>query len=70
MRALKLHIEAQADTEIDGAHPIWPWLVEYAAMGIYMYKVGADGKTARQRTRGKASMAGTVAFGEQVFINR
>ena len=32
-----------------------------------MYKVGADGKTARQRTRGKASMIGTVAFGEQVL---
>jgi len=67
IRALKLHIETQADTKIDATHPLWPWLVEYAAMGIYMYQVGSDGKTARQRTRGRSAMAGTVGFGEQVL---
>jgi len=67
IRALKLHIETQANTKIESTHPLWPWLVEYAAMGIYMYQVGSDGKTARQRTRGRSSMASTVGFGEQVL---
>ena len=67
IRALKLHIESEANTTIDASHPLWPWLIEYAAMGIYMYHVGTDGKTARQRTRGRSSMASGVAFGEQVL---
>ena len=67
VRALKLNIETKANTEIGTSHPIWPWLVEYAAMCIYMYQVGPDGQTARQRTRGRAAMANTVGLGEQVL---
>ena len=67
IRALKLHIESKAKTKIEASHPLWPWLIEYAAMCIYMYQVGTDGKTARQRTRGRGAMASTVGFGEQVL---
>ena len=67
MRALKLNIEAETKSEMTADHPIWPWLVEYAAMSLYLYQVGSDGKTARQRTRGRGAMVGTVALGEQVL---
>eukprot|EP00973_Karenia_brevis_P086827 12041848-Karenia_brevis.AAC.1 len=46
---------------------IWPWPIEYAAFTLLAYKVDSDdGRTALERTRGRTTHQGIVAFGECV----
>ena len=53
---------------IEPNHPIWPWLIEFAGMSLYMYKInGTDGLTSRCRTKGRASMTAKAGFGEQIL---
>ena len=68
IRKLKINIEKKTGEMIEPNHPIWPWLIEFAGMSLYMYKVnGKDGLTSRCRTKGRASMTAKAGFGEQVL---
>ena len=51
-------------------HPIWAWLVEYAAFLWTRYSVAKDGKTAYERLKGKRAKAHGIEFGEGVLWKR
>ena len=44
------------------------WLVRHAAWTSTTFHVGSDGKTARQRIRGKPFNQQIAAFGEQILF--
>ena len=44
-----------------------PWLIEYAAVLLNRGQVGADGKTAYERLKGKKSGIPGMQFGERVL---
>ena len=47
--------------------PAMSWLVTHAATVHRRYSVGADGRTAYQRNKGKPASSAIVEFGEKVF---
>ena len=51
-------------------HPVWPWLVDYAAFLLTRGEVGKDGKTAYERSRGKEAKLQGFEFGEGVLWKR
>ena len=53
--------------KIELDHPILPWLIEAGAGAIRRYRVGADGKTAYERIKGKRSRVSICEFGEAVM---
>ena len=38
---------------LEAGHPIYPWMVEYAAVVLNRFEVGHDGKTAYERSKGE-----------------
>ena len=52
---------------IPDRHSIWPWLVEYAGYLLNRCNVGADGKTAYERCKGKAAHFSDHEFGEVIL---
>ena len=56
--------------KLDAEHMVWPWLVEYAAYLLTRAEVGADGKTAYERSRGKVAKLVGVEFAEGVLWKR
>ena len=53
VRTLKLALESRIGGTIPSDHDIVPWIVEHAAVIINKGQVGADGKTAYERLKGK-----------------
>eukprot|EP00974_Lingulodinium_polyedra_P003564 334879-Lingulodinium_polyedra.AAC.1 len=54
--------------KLEDDHPIWPWLIEYAAQTLHMFQVNrSDGLTAAQRIRGRMSMGPRARIGEKVL---
>ena len=51
-------------------HPIWAWLVEYAAFLWTRYNVSKDGKTAYERLKGKKAKDYGIEFGEGIMWKR
>ena len=54
--------------EID--HPVWAWLVEYAAFLWTRFNVSKDGKTAYERLKGKRAKVHGIEFGEAILWKR
>ena len=48
-------LEEKWGVKLEVEHRVWPWLVEYAGHLLTRAEVGADGKTAYGRTRGKVA---------------
>ena len=67
IRTIKLDLESHLGTNIPSTHDIVPWLIEYAAVLLNRGQVGADGKTAYERLKGKKAELPGLQFGERVF---
>ena len=54
--------------EVD--HALWPWLVEDAGWLLTRAEVGADGKTAYERSKGTPAKTMGAEFGEGILWRR
>ena len=70
VRTMRSALEEKWGVELPIDHPIWPWLVEYAAFLLTRGEVGKDGKTAYERSRGKEAKIQGFEFGEGVLWKR
>ena len=52
---------------IDDSHIAALWLVPHSAHTLNRYSIGLDGKTARQRLRGRAFKAPIVEYAECIW---
>ena len=66
-RSIKGDLESSYGNKVPPEHPSLPWLVTHAAMCVFRYKVGPDGRTAYHRLKGKRFDRNVVKFGECVF---
>ena len=67
MRSIIDHIEAHCKTKLSPEDVIIMWIVKHAALVISRYKIGADGKTPYERTKGKKASQPMVSLGEKVL---
>jgi hypothetical protein len=70
IRTMRSALEEKWGVKLDAEHMVWPWLVEYAAYLLTRAEVGADGKTAYERSRGKVAKLVGVEFAEGVLWKR
>ena len=68
VRTHKLALEDKVKAKVSVKHPIFAWLVEFAADLYNKHQVGRDGKTAMQRLRGKSCIQSSVEFGSAVMF--
>ena len=66
VRVLKLGLQQRIGSFVPTKHPIMTWLVPHAADSLNKLEVGADGKTAYERLRGKRYKGELVEFGATV----
>ena len=67
IRTLKDATEAEIGTKINTGHPLFPWLVEWAADLVTRYTMNEAGRTAIQEIRGSRSSRPIAKFGEKIF---
>ena len=65
VRTMRSALEEKWGVELPIEHPVWPWLVEYAAFLLTRGEVGKDGKTAYERSRGKEANIQGFEFGKE-----
>ena len=66
VRVLKLALEARIGMDIDAESKIVTFMAEYASYLMNRLEVGKDGKTACERTKGKAATVLGIEFGEKL----
>ena len=66
-RTLKAQLETKLGDTIPISHPLWTWLIEWAALSINRYHIGRDKLTAYQRVHHKECRKPIAAFGETVL---
>ncbi len=69
-RVLRSALESQYGKRLAGDHCAIPWLVRHAAAVVGRYQIGADGKTAHRRLRGRDFRRDVADFGECVMYLR
>ena len=69
-RTMRSALEEKWGVKLEVEHRVWPWLVEYAGHLLTRAEVGADGKTAYERSRGKVAQLTGVEPGEGVLWKR
>ena len=62
IRMLRLNLQARYREVLPDSHRSITWLVPHAAQCLNRYLVGTDGKTARQRLKGKPFRSVVVEF--------
>ena len=68
IRTMKSDLEGRLGRKLDGGdRGVLCWMIEHAGALLRRYKVGADGKTAYERVKGRASKRFMVPFGECVW---
>lgn len=67
VRTMRLSLQSRYNREIKEDHNVIPWLVPEAAASINRYQVGADGKTRRERLKGKKWIREVAEFAECIF---
>ena len=67
MRTFVAALEGRYGEQIEGNHPIVPWLVEHATNVRNRYQVGDDGKTPMERWRGRKISSPICEFGERIW---
>ena len=67
VRTMRSALEARWGVRLQGQHPMFTWMVEYAAVLVNRFLVGRDGKTAYERSRGKRARTSGMEFGERVL---
>jgi hypothetical protein len=70
IRTMRSALEEKWGVKLEVEHRVWPWLVEYAGHLLTRAEVGADGKTAYERSRGTLAKLTGVEFGEGVLWER
>ena len=70
IRSLRSALEERISGKLDITDAIWPWIVEYASYLMNRLEVGHDGRTAYERSKGKAGRVHGVEFGEAVLWKR
>ena len=69
IRTFRLGVERQINARIPLGHPVMTWLVRHAAFVRTLRVVGADGKTAYQRLKGRDTAGPKlVGFGRDVQV--
>ena len=63
VRVLALCLESKIKEKVAMAHPVWPWLLEWASLVINRYRMDSAGRTGLQRIRGKNAHNDICAFG-------
>ena len=67
VRSVKLELESGLGVTIPDTHCILSWIVKFACSTYYRYHIGADGRTARERVKGRKAPAPQAQFGEAVW---
>ena len=67
IRTLKSSFDERYKVKVDIQHPVVTWLCDYASYLMNRLEVGADGKTAYERTKGKRAEVAGLEFGEKVL---
>ena len=67
IRTLKHATEAEIKTAVSTGHPLFPWLVEWAADLLTRYSVNGSGRTPVQEIRGSKSIRPIAKFGEKIL---
>ena len=67
LRTLKLALDSRLGLCVPTDAPAIRWLVEHSADFTSRFRVGRDGKTARERIIGKRNLLNVAEFGESVF---
>ena len=68
IRTLKSSTESNLRTEIGPFHPLILWIIEHAAQLKNRLMVGADGRTPRERVRGRGVQRLVCEHGEKFLI--
>ena len=66
-RTVKCQVEHDYGLQLDSSHVAMSWLVRYSGTLITLFCVGADGRTAYERSRGKPWKRALPKFGETVL---
>jgi len=66
-RTHKFALEKRIGKKVPCTHPLMTWLVEHSVDMLNKYKVGADGRTAYERIRGKKYTGEMIEFGRRVY---
>ena len=69
-RTMRLSMQSSYKQVIPDDHVASVWLVPHSAQTLNRYLVGQDGKTARQRLRGRVFKTPLVEYGECVWYLR
>ena len=67
IRTMKLSLQTRYGIKLKPDHPVVPWMVNEAAKSINRYHVGLDGKTRRERLKGKKFHRETAEFAECIY---
>ena len=67
VRTLLVALDGRLKGKVSVFHRVVTWLVEHAADLINKFAVGADGKTAYERVKGKGYRGEVVEFGRKVM---
>ena len=67
VRTLKSALDEHYKTNFNENHVLLPWLISYAASLISKFTIGADGKTAHERARGRKFNRALPEFGECIL---
>jgi len=70
LRVVKGGLEDRWDAKIPDGHSIFAWMSEYCGFLLNRFEVGADGKTAYERLKGKKAKQQGIEFGEGVFFKK
>ena len=70
IRTWRSNLEEKWGVKLDAEHVIWPWVVEMVSWLASRAEVGADGKTAYERVKGKKARIEGLEFGEGVLWKR
>jgi len=68
LRTMRSDLEEKWDAKIPDGHPIFTWMSEYCGYLLNRFEVGADGKVAYERMKGKRCKMLGMAFGEGVWF--
>lgn len=66
IRVMKDALEFNYETELDTRHPALTWLIHHAGFLISRFEIGADGRTAYHRWKGKPYRKELVELGETI----
>ena len=70
VRTMSCALQNRWKSDLPSKHPIWTWMTEYAAYLLNRCEVSTDGRTAYERSKGKAAHFCDHEFGEIVLWKR